>query len=322
MARTMARNDIHQAYPLVEIQGVRIRLPHPERIPSIDFVERTEIVERALAAWMPGNGLKPLNIRFFGPPGVGKNAIVYQLAKILGKPLYILNGNEELDPEDVACTARFASSDRIEYLASPLFAAMLAGGIFFFDEIGKAPPAALNPLASVLDERRMLDSVLAGIRIEAHEGFLFCAALNEDEESGGRLPHFLEERLSPAIRVGIPPPATFRMILQRHLPPDDDRWMEIYMKEFWNPETTPREARTRLQFAYGMASRAGATRASNGEIREFLRRTEAKESETEPPAAGIRAKAATLKKTVSQEKPDEIEHLLVLRKDGGGEITH
>jgi hypothetical protein len=87
----------------------------------------------------------------------------------------------------------------------------------------------------VLDERRMLDSVLAGIRIEAHEEFLFCAALNEDEESGGRLPLFLEERLSPAIRVGIPPPATFRMILQRHLPHGDDRWIEIYMKEFWKP---------------------------------------------------------------------------------------
>jgi MoxR-like ATPase len=199
---------------------------------------------------------------------------------------------------------------------------MFTGGIFFFDEIGKAPPAALNPLASVLDERRMLDSVLAGIRIEAHEGFLFCAALNEDEESGGRLPLFLEERLSPAIRVGIPPPATFRMILQKHLPPGDDRWIEIYMKEFWNPETTPREARTRLQFAYGMASRAGATRASNEEIREFLRRTEAKESETEALADGIRAKAVPGKKAVSQEKPDEIEHLLVLRKDGGGEITH
>jgi len=322
MARKGTGADARQAYPLVEIQGVPIRLPHPEKIPSIDFVERKELVERVLAAWMPGNGLKPLNIRFFGPPGVGKNAIVYQLAKILGKPLYILNGNEELDPEDVACTARFASADRIEYVASPLFAAMLAGGIFFFDEIGKAPPAALNPLASVLDERRMLDSVLAGIRIEAHEGFLFCSALNEDEESGGRLPLFLEERLSPAIRVGIPPPATFRMILQRHLPPGDNRWVEIYMKEFWNPESTPREARTRLQYAYGMASRAGATRADNEEIREFLRRTEAKESETEPSAARVRAKGATVKKTVSQEKQDEIEHLLVLRKDGGGEITH
>jgi len=94
------------------------------------------------------------------------------------------------------------------------------------------------------------------------------------------------------------------------------------MKEFWNTETTPREARTRLQFAYGMASRAGADRASNAEIREFLRRAETRESEAEEPAAGIRAKAATGEKTVSQEKPDEIEHLLVLRKDGGGGITH
>jgi hypothetical protein len=322
----MARKDnaVHKndIYPLADIQGVRVRLPHPEKIPPIDFVERKEIVERALAAWMPRNGMKPLNFRFFGPPGVGKNAIVYHLARLLKKPLYILNGNEELDPEDVACSARFASGDRIEYVASPLFAAMLAGGIFFFDEIGKAPPGALNPLASVLDERRTLDSVLAGIRIGAHDGFLFCAALNEDEESGGRLPLFLQERLSPAIRVGIPPAGTFRKILQKHLPQGDDRWVEIYMKEFRDPGTSPRDARSRLQFAYGMAGRSGASRATDGEIREFLKQTVGRRSGTEPTDLGGSDPTETRERAVTQEKSDEIERLLVLRKGKGGDISH
>lgn len=322
----MARNNSfvrnRDIYPLADIQGVKIRLPHPETIPQIDFVERREILERVLAAWISRKGTLSLNVRLFGPPGVGKNAIVYQLAKILKKPLYILNGHEELDPEDIACTARFASSDRIEYVASPLFAAMLAGGIFFFDEIGKAPPAALNPLASVLDERRTLSSVLAGIRIAANEGCLFCAALNEDEESGGRLPRFLEERLSPAIRVGPPSPPVFRAILARHMPPDGDRWIEIYMKEIWKPEASPRSAITCLQYACGMADRAGVARATDGEIRRFLKKTEEGDREPEPAMSGRPSAAETQKKTVSQEKQDEFDHLPAFRKDGGGGVTH
>lgn len=322
MARMKPLDARHKIYPLVEIQGVKLRLPQPERIPPIDFIGREEILDKALAAWMSMGSLKPLNFRLFGPPGVGKNAIVYRLAKILKKDLYILNGNEELDPEDVACSARITSSDSIEYVASPLFAAMLTGGIFFFDEIGKAPPAALNPLASVLDERRTLSSVLAGIHLEAHDEFLFCAALNDDEETGGRLPHFIEERLSPAIHVGIPSPAALKNILRSHMAAADERWIDIYMKKFRTEETSPRDAKNHIHFACAMAKRAAVCRPTDGEIRGFLKKASGNGKETDQPVPLAEAPSEPKKKTVPQETTDEIEHLLVLNRAGEGEVTH
>lgn len=189
-------------------------------------------------------------------------------------------GHSELGPEDVACSARITSMDTIEYVASPLFAAMFGGGIFFFDEIAKAPPAALNPLAAVLDERRTLTSVLAGIHVKAHPEFLFCAALNEDEELGGQLPQFIQERLIPAIHVGILAGDELAKILRSHLRMLDEKWVDVYMSEFWRQgEISPRDAKKQLQFAYGLAAAAGLPRASRQEIREYLRRAGDKECE-------------------------------------------
>ena len=218
-------------YEQVEFQGKLFLLPPPVKIPKIAFVERLDVIEQALAAWLSIDGMDRHNFRLYGPPGVGKNAIIYHLAEILGKDIYILNGHEELDPEDIACSATMSKTGEINYVASPLFAAMLKGGIFFFDEIGKAPPGAMNPLASVLDERRSLDSVLAGIHIEAHEEFLFCAALNEDEERAGRLPEFLDERLTPAIYVGFPERSILKKILSNRLPSCNISWIDIFLEE-------------------------------------------------------------------------------------------
>ena len=310
MIRPTHLDDRSKVYPLVEIQGVKLRIPHPEEIPQVDFVEREDILEQALAAWMTVDGLPPLNFRFYGPPGVGKNALVYQLAKLLNKDLYILNGNEELDPEDIACSARFTSADTVEYVASPLFAAMLNGGIFFFDEIGKAPPAALNPLASVLDERRTLSSVLAGIHLHAHPEFLCCAALNEDEESGGRLPQFIVERFSPAIYVGIPPLAILKQILQGHLAMADERWVELYLKEFLKKDVSPREAIIHLQFAYSRARRAGKSQVTAPQIREFLGKANCTGHKTEPATTGKETPDTFAELPIPQEKPNDWKSVL------------
>jgi hypothetical protein len=315
-------NGRHKTYPLVEIQGIKVRVPHPDTIPRFDFVEREDVLDQALAAWMAADGLPPLSFRLFGPPGVGKNAIVYQLARILKKRLYVLNGNEELDAEDIACSARMTSADSVEYVASPLFAAMLNGGIFFFDEIGKAPPGALNPLASVLDARRTLTSVLAGIHLEAHPEFLFCAALNEDEETAGRLPEFLQERLSPAIHVGLPPIATLRKILQGYFSQADERWVAIYVQEFWNEEFSPREAITQLQWAQNMARRDRGSRPTETEIREYLRKTNGKKGATESPAKRPEPPPPAEEPPRPQESRHDGEPFLVLPKSRRSKAIH
>jgi MoxR-like ATPase len=255
----------------VEIEGKIIRVPYPEEIPEIRFAGREAIIERALAAWLEIDGFKPLNFRLFGPPGTGKNAIVYELSRLLKKDLYIINGHDELGPEDIACSATMTSGNTIEYVASPLFAAMLRGGIIFFDEIGKAPERALSPLASVLDERRSLTSVLAGIHLKAREGFLFCAALNENEEEGIGLPGFLDERTRPSIYVGHPGAAEIEEILRCHVPSDALHWIKIFVDIFKAVELSTRNAITILEFAYKMSRRSnGNSKPGKGKISDYL----------------------------------------------------
>ena len=311
-----------RVYPLVEVQGVRIRIPHPEEFPPLDLVEREDVLEPALAAWTVLDGLPPLNFRLYGPPGVGKNAIVYQLARLLHTDLYILNGHEELEPEDIACSARFSSTENIEYVASPLFAAMLRGGIFFFDEIGKAPPAALNPLASVLDERRTLTSVLAGIHLKAHPDFRFCAALNEDEEAGGRLPQFMEERLNPAIYVGIPPVATLRKILRNAFSTVDERWIEAYLKEFWEDTVSPRDALKHLQFAHQLAAWDEETQRPPKQIGEYLETASGGKVRSAASKDGGQSPKPTRKKVTPRENSDETNSFLALLSGRKSKTVH
>ena len=98
-----------------------------------------------------------------------------------------------------------AADGRIEYVGSKLLAAMLEGGIVFFDEIGKVPSRSLALLASVLDNRRTLDSVLAGFTVKAHGDFRFCAALNDADAATFGLPGFIDERTRPEFKMGYPP---------------------------------------------------------------------------------------------------------------------
>jgi MoxR-like ATPase len=56
------------------------------------------------------------------------------VSRMRQQPLYVIQGHEELLPEDLAVTARIADGQRIEYVGSPLLAAMVMGGIVFFDD--------------------------------------------------------------------------------------------------------------------------------------------------------------------------------------------
>ena len=237
----------------VAIGGKSVLVPYPTQIPDFEFIGREEIIERALAAWTCINGSSPLNFRLYGPPGIGKNALVYELARILKKDIYIINGHEELGPEDIACSATMTSKNTIEYVASPLFAAMLKGGICFFDEIGKAPQSSLDPLASVLDDRRSLTSVLAGIHLNAHPDFLFCSALNEDEETGLGLPGFIDERTRPSIYVGYPQLSEIEGILKTRLKVIPEKWVKIFISNFKKANLSTRMAITLLGYAYRLS---------------------------------------------------------------------
>lgn len=196
------------------------------------FVGRLHELKLITAAWIGGNGMPPLCPLLIGEPGVGKNRLVYELSRRAGLELYIFQGHEDVTAEDMACTVRFSDEPgkTMDYLASPLVTAMHQGGICFIDEIGKIRPRALALLASVLDERRYIDSTLLGERIVAHPQFRFIAATNTGDINA--LPEFVRSRLRPVIEVGHPPKEEINQIITRQSA--DEAELEKLLAAFWD----------------------------------------------------------------------------------------
>jgi MoxR-like ATPase len=188
---------------IAKIGGKSVHLRQPYRAPRSEMVGREQEMTRILAAWMSGSSSLPLAPLLVGEPGVGKNRIVYECARLCKKELYICQGHEDTTAEDLICAVRFSddSDKKMDYIVSPLVTAMLRGGICFIDEIGKIRQRALAPLVSVLDERRYMDSDLLGERFNAHSGFRFVAATNSDDLDESPLPKFINSRLRPVIAV-------------------------------------------------------------------------------------------------------------------------
>lgn len=178
----------------------------PTLPPDDEVVGRTDEARMVLAAWIARARFPRLSPLLVGDAGVGKNRLVYEIARYTGKDLFIMLGHEDMRADDLCCAVRFSDDPqrKMDYVLSPLATAMLQGGICFIDEIGKLRAGALAPLASVLDERRYLDSVLLGERIVAHPGFAFIAATNTTDLLGDVLPEWIGSRLRPVIEIGHP----------------------------------------------------------------------------------------------------------------------
>ena len=202
--------------------GKKLVWPRKPYVPDddqmVDFVGREEELQMAAAAWIGGPRSQPLSPLLVGPPGCGKNRLVYELARRMGLDLYVCQGYENITAEELACTLLPADegNGRIDYLISTLATAMFTGGVCFIDEIGKFPGRALALLASVLDDRRYIDLDLIGERIHAHPLFRFVAATNSEDIEV--LPDFVRSRLFPIIRVERPAPELISTIVQRQFP--------------------------------------------------------------------------------------------------------
>lgn len=270
---------------IVEIEaGQYVYLAPPSKIPHCqEFIGRTKELDLCRAAWGVDRGGKkfneralPLHFRLEGPPGVGKNEIIYQVARGLAAsldiPFYMLQGHEEMTPEDLAITL-VPDRDQADYgqvplamRASPLATAIYEGGLFFFDEISRVPERALSPLASVLDSRRSIYSAITGINIEPkgkveHERFRFCCALNPEVGGSGRggLPDYIDERTLPVISVAYLSLDELMQVIRGNLPVENIVMAEF---EYWYSEEARREisvrqALTMISFALNYFNEGG-----------------------------------------------------------------
>jgi Cdc6-like AAA superfamily ATPase len=220
--------------------------PH-ELPPKINLLGREDLLRQCRAAWGLNQNYQrieehspPLHLRLEGFPGVGKNALVYELAREVAKaqgiPFYSMIGHEDLTPEDLAFlivpVQGLESRAPFEIHASPLATAIRNGGVFFFDELNRVPERSLSPLAEVLDERQSLSSAVTGKKIEpksdeARRNFYFCAAMNPQlGRSGYTLPEYIDQRTRPAFSV--PNPDKFlRQILKDRVACSDE-WLEAF----------------------------------------------------------------------------------------------
>src|ERR1035437_8375783 len=155
----------------VEIEGVTLHLAHPDEI-SIQWVGQDELMRQLLAAWMVVNEQDlPMNPRLLGKPGVGKTTLAYAAGRRMGRDGYILQATMDTRPEDLLVTPVIEGGGTLRYVASPLVSAMIKGGIAIIDEgnrISEKSWACLDPL---LDNRRYVESIVAGIKIKAHPHF-------------------------------------------------------------------------------------------------------------------------------------------------------
>jgi MoxR-like ATPase len=197
-----------------------------------------------------------------GPPGVGKNELVYKLAQDLGLPLYVMLGHEEFTPEDLSLV--LVPGDRqLEFRlqGSALAAAVRFGGLCFFDEINRVPPRALSPLASILDIRQTLESAMAGMTIERREdaqmAFRSCCAMNPEGDSAtSSLPGYVDERTLPVIRVSYPSASELFEIVQSRVAPPEPIWESFkkWYSEQKRQEISIRQAISLVSYAMSVAS--------------------------------------------------------------------
>ena len=106
---------------------------------------------------------------------------------------------------------------KISYHASPLVTAMITGGICILDEGNRMNEKSWASLAPLLDHRRYVESIIAGIQIPAHAEFRCCVTMNQDE-STFEIPDYILSRLQPTLSLGMPAERDELAILQYHLP--------------------------------------------------------------------------------------------------------
>ena len=215
---------------IINLDGVELQLAHPDEFKT-HWVGQQELVKQLRAAWLVVNDADlPLNPRLVGKPGVGKTSLAYATARGMGREVYLFQATMDTRPEDLIITPVIADRQRIRYVASPLVTAMIRGGVVILDEGNRMGEKCWASLAPLLDVRRYVESIVAGIKVKAHPDFRFCTTMNEDA-STFEVPEYIHSRLQPQILVDFPEADEEYRILKDNLPFSDEEILK-YVVDF------------------------------------------------------------------------------------------
>ena len=169
----------------------------------------------------------PLNPRIVGKPGAGKTTLSYYAAKeLLKREVYIFQCTVDTRPEDLIIVPVISENNQISYHASSLVSAMIKGGVAILDEGNRMSEKTWASLAPLLDDRRYVESVIAGIKIKAHPDFRIIVTMNDDA-STFELPEYIHSRLQPTIELPFPDVKEEYDILKMNLPFAEEEILKI-----------------------------------------------------------------------------------------------
>ena len=261
----------------VVIEGVTLHLAHPDELP-VRWVGQKELMRELLAAWLVVEQRDlPMNPRLLGKPGVGKTTLAYAAAREMGRDAYIYQATMDTRPEDLLVTPVISGEGQLRYVASPLVTAMIRGGVCILDEGNRMSEKSWASLAPLLDNRRYVESIVAGVKVKADPGFRMVATMNDDA-STFELPEYIHSRLQPQITIDFPERDEERRILEENLPFANGRILD-YVTDFLqkaheaDERYTVRDGINVARFAMKLADGAGSAKEVPAALRSSVLQT-------------------------------------------------
>jgi len=182
------------------------------------WIGQEEVYRLLIASWLKIDEKdKLMNPVLVGLPGAGKTTLACAAANEYKLPIYIINCTSDMRPEDLIITPVISNDHKIIYRASALVSAMINGGVCVLDEANRMNEKSWASLAPLLDDRRYVESIIAGVKIKADPEFRLVATMNEDA-STYNLPGYIESRLKPVVTVKTPTEKEIFDIIQLNIP--------------------------------------------------------------------------------------------------------
>jgi MoxR-like ATPase len=271
------------------VEEVVLHLAHPDELP-VRWVGQKELMRELLAAWLVVEERDlPMNPRLLGKPGVGKTTLAYAAGLEIGREVYIYQATMDTRPEDLLVTPVISGEGQLRYVASPLVTAMLRGGVCILDEGNRMSEKSWASLAPLLDTRRYVESIVAGVKIKADPGFRLVATMNDDA-STFEIPEYIHSRLQPQIVIDFPERDEERRILEENLPFAQGRILD-YVTDFLqkahaaDERYTVRDGINVARYALKLSDGAGGGRELPDALRRAVLETLGEEAVRYLPAA-------------------------------------
>ena len=201
----------------ITIDNVELKLSHPVTA-NVEWIGQEEPMRQLLACWhIVADSDQPLTPRITGVPGIGKTTLAMAAARKRAQDVYIVQCTSDTRPEDLLVAPVLSDKGKISYHASPLLTAAISGSIAILDEGNRMSEKSWASLAGLLDTRRIVESIIAGLSIKAHRDFRAVVTMNDDS-STYEIPDYIMSRLQPGIEIGFPDRDDEMMILAYNLP--------------------------------------------------------------------------------------------------------